>query len=196
MITRVCFALLLVGFPLVIAVKIAAQRQALGRSPVVLGKAPGTLRDQWFERLGPIGLALWPVVWLWAALGGAPLRTGAASALGIAVMAVGALVAAVSIFAMGRAWRIGIDPENRSELAEDGPYRWIRHPIYSGMLVVLAGTAILIPNRTVFVMALLTVLGITYQARREEQYLLGVFGERYARYLARTGRFFPRLRAS
>jgi protein-S-isoprenylcysteine O-methyltransferase Ste14 len=196
MIARVCFALLLVGFPLVVAVKIAVQRRALGRSPVVLGKAPGSSWDQWFERLGPIGLGLWPVVWLWAALGGAPLRTGAASALGIAVMAVGALVAAVSIFAMGRAWRIGIDPENRSELAEDGPYRWIRHPIYSGMLVVLVGTVILIPSGAVLVMALLTVLGITYQARREEQYLLGVFGQRYTQYLGRTGRFFPRLRAS
>jgi protein-S-isoprenylcysteine O-methyltransferase Ste14 len=196
MVARACFALLLVGFPLVIAVKIAAQRRALGRSPVVLGKTPGPWWDHWFERLGPAGLAAWPVVWLWAALGGAPLRTGAAAALGIAVMAVGALVAAVSIFAMGRAWRIGIDPENRSELAEGGPYRWIRHPIYSGMLVLLIGNAILVPHPAIAVMALLTVLGITYQARREEQYLLGAFGERYARYLGRTGRFFPRLRGS
>lgn len=196
MVARACFALLLVGFPLVVAVKIAAQRRALGRSPVVLGKAPGSSWDRWFERLGPAGLLAWPAVWLWAALGGAPLRTGAAGALGIAVMAVGALVAAISIFAMGRAWRIGIDPENRSELAEGGPYRWIRHPIYSGMLELLIGNAILVPHPAIAVMALLTVLGITHQARREEQYLLGAFGERYAGYLARTGRFFPRLRKS
>jgi protein-S-isoprenylcysteine O-methyltransferase Ste14 len=196
MVARVCFALLLVGFPLVIAVKIARQRRALGRSPVVLGKAPGTSWDRWFERIGPAGLALWPAVWLWAALGEAPLRTGAAAVLGVTVMAVGALVTAVSIFAMGRAWRIGIDPENRSELAEDGPYRWIRHPIYSGMLVLLAGNVLLIPHAAITVMALVTALGIAYQARREEQYLLGALGERYARYLARTGRFFPRLRAS
>jgi protein-S-isoprenylcysteine O-methyltransferase Ste14 len=64
------------------------------------------------------------------------------------------------------------------------------------MLVVLVGTVILIPNRIVFAMALFTVAGITHQARREEQHLLGVFGERYAQYLTRTGRFFPRLRIS
>ena len=196
MVARVCFALLLVGFPLVLAVKIAAQRRALGRSPIVLGKAPGAWWDRWFERLGPAGLALWPLVWLWAALGGAPLRGGVAGALGVVVMAVGAVEAAVAIFAMGRAWRIGIDPENRSELAEGGPYRWIRHPIYSGMVVLLIGNAITIAQPAVAVMALLTMLGITHQARREEQYLLGAFGTRYAGYLARTGRFFPRLRRS
>jgi protein-S-isoprenylcysteine O-methyltransferase Ste14 len=194
MVARACFALLLVGFPLVVAMKIAAQRRALGRSPVVLGKAPGTWWDRWFERLGPAGLLVWPVVWLWAALGAAPLRTGAAGAVGTAAMALGGLVAAVSIFAMGRAWRIGIDPENRSELAEGGPYRWIRHPIYSGMLVMLIGTAILVSHPAIAAGALLTGLGITHQARREEQYLLGAFGDRYAGYLARTGRFFPRLR--
>lgn len=194
MVARVCFALLLVGFPVVLAMKIAAQRRALGRSPIVLGKAPGARWDRWFERLGPAGLLVWPVVWLLAALGATPIRTGAAGAVGTVVMVLGALVAAVSIVAMGRAWRIGIDPENRSELAQDGPYRWIRHPIYSGMLVMLIGTATLVSHPAVAGAALLTGLGITHQAHREEQYLLGAFGDRYAGYLARTGRFFPRPR--
>jgi protein-S-isoprenylcysteine O-methyltransferase Ste14 len=105
----------------------------------------------------------------------------------------GGLVSAISVFLMGRAWRIGLDPENRTELAEDGPYRWIRHPIYSGWLVILAGTVLAVPDATVDVAALVTVLGILVQALREEQHMARTLGERYARYAARTGRFAPRL---
>ena len=74
MITRICFALLFVGFPLVLGVKIRAQRRALGRSPVVLGRVGQDALERWFERLSPFGLFFWPAVWFWIALGQAPLR--------------------------------------------------------------------------------------------------------------------------
>src|SRR5439155_17881175 len=58
--------------------------------------------------------------------------TGSRLALGLALIVAGGLLSGSSIFLMGRAWRMGLDPDNRTELAENGPYRWIRHPIYSG----------------------------------------------------------------
>ena len=114
--------------------------------------------------------------------------------LGLVLIALGTALALASIFLMGRAWRIGIDPENRSELAEDGPYRWIRHPIYSDMLLVALGNALVVPHPAVAAITLVTGLGVAFQAYREERHLLRTFGERYARYTARTGRFAPRLR--
>ena len=77
-------------------------------------------------------------------LGGAPLSAAPVRALGLAILAAGAALSLASIFLMGRAWRIGIDPENRTELADQGPYRWVRHPIYSGWLVMLIGTVKLV----------------------------------------------------
>jgi protein-S-isoprenylcysteine O-methyltransferase Ste14 len=109
------------------------------------------------------------------------------------IMTIGGILSLVSIFTMGRAWRIGIDPDNRTELAEGGPYRWIRHPIYGGMLIVMIGNVIAVDSRLIAAMTLLTAAGIAYQAGREEQYLHRTFGDRYARYAARTGRFAPRL---
>ncbi len=192
--TRIAFALLFLGAPLVLALKIRQQRRALGRSPVVLGRSSEGLLARWFERLGPFGLLFWPALWLWIALGGAPLSEPPLRSAGLVLVAAGAALTGSSIFLMGRAWRIGIDPENRSELAEGGPYRWIRHPIYSGFLVMFVGNALVVPHPVVLVGAVLTAAGVVLQALRAERHLQRTFGDRYARYAAATGRFAPRLR--
>jgi protein-S-isoprenylcysteine O-methyltransferase Ste14 len=194
MATRLLFALLLLGFPLVLAVKIRAQRRVLGRSPVVLGRADQPLLERWFDRIAPFALVFWPATWLWIALGRAPLSGLPARALGLVLVTAGATLSASAVFLMGRAWRIGIDPENRTDLAEQGPYRWIRHPIYGGWLVMLVGQVLVVPHPVIDLAALLTTAGVVVEALREERHLHRTFGERYARYAAATGRFVPRLR--
>jgi protein-S-isoprenylcysteine O-methyltransferase Ste14 len=188
------FALLLVAFPIGLGVKIRAQRRRLGRSPVILGAVATTPWEAWFERLGPVGLAFWPVSWLWGALGGGPVASGRVLGVGLVLMISGGALSLASVFLMGAAWRIGIDPENRTELMERGPYRWVRHPIYSGWLVLLLGNVLVVPHPVIAMAALVTVAGVTYQAHREERHLAHTFGERYTRFAARTGRFAPRLR--
>lgn len=126
-------------------------------------------------------------------VGSAPLGAPPARAVGLVLVVAGAAFSLASVFLMGRAWRIGIDPENRTELAECGPYRWVRHPIYAGWLLVLVGNVLAVPHLLIGVAAIVTTLGVVYQARREEAHLLHAFGDRYARYLARTGRFAPPL---
>jgi protein-S-isoprenylcysteine O-methyltransferase Ste14 len=191
-VARAILALLAVGFPAVVFVKIAGQRRALGKSPVILGTAGGW--HGWFERFAPVALFFWPAVCLRAALLGRPLASGPRLVLGLVLLVAGGVVSASSVFLMGRAWRIGLDPENRTELAESGPYRWIRHPIYSGWLVILVGIVLAVPDAVVDVGALVTAGGILVQALREEQHMVRTLGERYVRYAARTGRFAPRLR--
>lgn len=77
-----------------------------------------------------------------------------------------------------------------------GPYRWVRHPFYVAFILLLLGTAMLTREAIGLgsLLAGVTVLGWT--ARREEQKLLASsYGDEYAAYLARTGRFVPRLLA-
>jgi protein-S-isoprenylcysteine O-methyltransferase Ste14 len=188
---RAVLGVLAIGFPTVVFVKIARQRRAIGKSPVILGKAGGL--QGMFERLSPFALLFWPAAFLWAAAGRLPLAEGPRCALGLALMIGGGLVSGSSVFLMGRAWRIGLDPDNRTDLAENGPYRWIRHPIYSGWLLILIGSVLVIRDSTVDVAAAVTALGVLAQAMREEQHMLKTFGERYARYAAHTGRFAPRV---
>jgi protein-S-isoprenylcysteine O-methyltransferase Ste14 len=184
-------ALLAIGFPMVVFVKIRAQRQALGKNPVILGATAGW--QGWFERLAPFALLFWPVTWLWAAVSPQSLATDLRLSLGLTFMVAGGVLSASSVVLMGRAWRIGIDPENRTELAESGPYRFIRHPIYTGWLITLLGTVLAMPRPAIDAAAAVTALGAIIQALREERHLLSTFGERYAGYAARTGRFVPRL---
>lgn len=194
MLTRAVFVFLLLGFALGLGIKIARQRRVLGKSPIILGAAGEGGVFDWWDRIGPLALVLWPAAWIWIAVGEAPVAGGTRGAVGLVLIVLGAAFTLASIFLMGRAWRIGIDPSNRSELAEDGPYRWIRHPIYSGMLLVVLGNVLAVPHPAILVLSVVTAIGFTLQAYREERHLLRTFGERYARYLARTGRFAPRLR--
>ena len=75
-----------------------------------------------------------------------------------------------------------------------GPYRWVRHPFYVAFILLLLGTAML-TREAIGLGALaggLAVLGWT--ARGEERRLLASeLGDEYGAYLARTGRFVPRL---
>jgi protein-S-isoprenylcysteine O-methyltransferase Ste14 len=80
------------------------------------------------------------------------------------------------------------------QLVTSGPYRWIRHPLYSGAIFLLAALSIVAAN---WVMALIVVAVLAMLpelARREERHLLAKFGSAYAEYIRRTGRFVPRLR--
>ncbi len=94
--------------------------------------------------------------------------------------------------AMGQSWRIGVDPSARTKLVESGPFAVCRNPIFSCMLVLAVGLTILVPNLVSLLSALMLLLGLEIQVRLvEEPYLLQTHGDSYARYAAKTGRFFP-----
>jgi protein-S-isoprenylcysteine O-methyltransferase Ste14 len=95
---------------------------------------------------------------------------------------------------MGSSWRVGVDPSERTALRTDGPFAWVRNPIFSWMILTATGLALLVPNAASVVGLLALVVGIELQVRLvEEPYLLRTHGAAYAIYAARTGRFFPGL---
>jgi len=77
-------------------------------------------------------------------------------------------------------------------LVTSGPYRWVRHPLYTGELVAAAGVAILVGTPWA-VLVWLALLGLQlFRTRYEEAVLTAAFPE-YQTYAARTGRLLPRL---
>ncbi len=93
---------------------------------------------------------------------------------------------------MGASWRIGVAPTERTELVSKGPFRWVRNPIFSFMLVTAAGFTLLLPN--VLSLASLTSLfaAVQIQVRfAEEPYLRRTHGEAYVDYCRHVGRFLP-----
>lgn len=93
---------------------------------------------------------------------------------------------------MGKSWRMGINPEEKTELVFSGPFAYVRNPIY-GLSQVLMLCAILVaPMPLMFLVGLIHVLFMQWEVRREEKYLLAQHGEAYKNYLTNVGRFLPR----
>jgi protein-S-isoprenylcysteine O-methyltransferase Ste14 len=123
--------------------------------------------------------------------GGAPLFS-AQPALGVALYVAGLALTLAAQLTMGASWRIGVDPSERTQLVTGGPFAFARNPIFTGMLSVASGLALLVPNLCALLAVVSLVVAIELQVRLvEEPYLLGTHGEPYRRWAARTGRFLP-----
>ena len=115
--------------------------------------------------------------------------------VGLALCCSGILFASYSQFAMGKNWRIGVDPDEDTELVTTGIYSKIRNPIYTACIVHGLGLLFLAPNALVLVTGLVGFYAIsTYVRDIEEPYLNNLHGEKYARYMQSTGSYLPRLR--
>jgi protein-S-isoprenylcysteine O-methyltransferase Ste14 len=95
-------------------------------------------------------------------------------------------------FAMGDSWRIGVDTTARTSLVVSGPFRWVRNPIFTAMLLATLGLFLLVPNIAAAFAVLALVIALEIQVRLvEEPYLQRIHGEQYQLYGATTGRFLP-----
>jgi protein-S-isoprenylcysteine O-methyltransferase Ste14 len=113
--------------------------------------------------------------------------------LGLILMAIGVIQAAVAIAQMGASWRIGIDKRTAGPLVSRGLYARVRHPIYGGMLLATAGLALLTADLLSIAVAGAAWVGLPVQARLEEEFLLSRHPTEYPHYLETTGRFWPKL---
>jgi len=112
--------------------------------------------------------------------------------LGVAVAVLGVLVTVWAQFAMGDSWRIGVDDNERTDLVTTGPFRWVRNPIYTSMVVFAVGIALVVPNRAAFVTVAAVAAALEYHVRAvEEPYLERTHGGAYRRYASHAGRFLP-----
>jgi len=103
--------------------------------------------------------------------------------LGISLMVVAA-------GALGRSLTATPMPLDRAELRTNGPYRWARHPIYSGVILVVIALSVRSGSVVTVAIGAATLAFFVVKSSWEERRLAERFPE-YADYAARTGRFFP-----
>jgi protein-S-isoprenylcysteine O-methyltransferase Ste14 len=92
---------------------------------------------------------------------------------------------------MGKSWRMGIDPNEKTNLIVSGPYAYVRHPIYALSLAMMAATMAAILSPMMLLAGLIHLALLVWEARREESHLAALHGETYRRYCSRVGRFVP-----
>jgi protein-S-isoprenylcysteine O-methyltransferase len=113
----------------------------------------------------------------------------------LAGLAVGLAGAALLVWAavlLGRFLRHEAAVREDHALVTSGPYRFVRHPVYTGYLALLLGSGVASLNVCVLSLWPISLLGILIQAASEEQVLRERFGRDYELYVRRTGRLVPR----
>jgi protein-S-isoprenylcysteine O-methyltransferase Ste14 len=193
-------ALVLYGITLALTfgVRIALQVRRTG-STGVRGVAPGAGPLEWFAGalfvLGLAACAAAPALALLDVLAPIPALDGRAGhAIGVVLAAGGIVLTFLAQLAMGDAWRIGVDPEERTQLVTAGPFALVRNPIYSAMFPTVFGLVLMVPSALAIAGLLTLAFGLELQVRLvEEPHLLRSHGDEYADYAARVGRFVPGL---
>jgi len=114
--------------------------------------------------------------------------------LGIFLMFLGILVRQLAIAVLGRFFSLTVRVAEDHRVVEKGPYRLVRHPSYTGILITFIGLALAVQSWG----ALLVLLGIFslsfgYRMKVEEKALLSELGQDYASYMKRTKRLIPYL---
>jgi protein-S-isoprenylcysteine O-methyltransferase Ste14 len=92
---------------------------------------------------------------------------------------------------LGRNWSGRVVLKQGQELVSTGPYALVRHPIYTGLLVALTGTAVYDGSWRALLGLALFAIGFWLKARSEENLLESEFGDEYRSYRARTPMLIP-----
>lgn len=125
--------------------------------------------------------------------------------LDVSVLPHSVFVAALSVFlclcglafafwaraTIGRNWSGRVTLKENHELVERGPYRLVRHPIYSGLLLMIAATALAIGRIGAFAGWLVIFAGLWIKLRNEERLMLKTFPEQYTAYSRHVKRIIP-----
>ena len=118
--------------------------------------------------------------------------SSAAGVVGVLLTAAGVALAIWARWHLGANWSAIVSIREQHELIRSGPYRRVRHPIYTGMLLAMAGTALVLGEVRGLIAFAITLFAFYWKARKEEAWLTREFGEKFGMHAKQTGMFLPR----
>jgi protein-S-isoprenylcysteine O-methyltransferase len=149
----------------------------------------GTIRLAWLLIVG--GCILGFLIARWLTFLSWP-STPTAVIFADAVLALGIIFRVWSISHLGRFFTVQVSVQTDQKIVDTGPYRYIRHPSYTGSLLAFTGIGLLTFNCAGFLIIVSCVfLAYVIRIKVEEQVLHEHFGEAYAEYTRRTKRLIP-----
>lgn len=96
--------------------------------------------------------------------------------------------------ALGTRWSAQLQLRDGHRLVTTGPYARVRHPLYMAMFAISAAFALVTAHWGFVAFGVLSIVMLLLRVPREERMMLDEFGQEYAAYMQRTGRFFPKWR--
>jgi protein-S-isoprenylcysteine O-methyltransferase Ste14 len=139
--------------------------------------------------LGIVGGILIALHLTWAAIPGGRL---ALFVVGVALMVLGLALRAWSVIVLGRNFTVYVQVREAQPVVDSGPYRFLRHPSYTALLLVCLGIGLAMGNwLALVVVVVLPTVAILTRIRVEERALLAGIGEPYRRFAATRKRLIP-----
>lgn len=118
-------------------------------------------------------------------------HTNLVGLIGGACCIAGFCIACYARYLLGKNWSLAVQLKEKHELVVTGPYRYVRHPIYSGLLLLFAGNAIVVGDWRGIVAVILVFISFWMKLKTEERWLISYFGTAYTAYIANTKAIIP-----
>ena len=111
--------------------------------------------------------------------------------IGLTFCIFGALIACWSRYKLGKNWSLSVQKKENHELIQNGIYKIVRHPIYTGLLLLFTGNAIIVGDYRGIIAVLIVFISFWLKLTKEEKLLTEVFGIQYIEYRKRTKALIP-----
>ncbi len=148
-----------------------------------------TLRVLWLVIMTSVVVGIWVAThWRWAALPHAAVWAW----IGLVLFVAGLILRWWSIVTLGRFFTVDVQIASDHELVDRGPFRVVRHPSYTGVLLAFVGFALSAGNWAALLVIILPIFAAFVRRMNvEEQALSAALGQRYTDYMQRTKRLVP-----
>jgi protein-S-isoprenylcysteine O-methyltransferase Ste14 len=112
--------------------------------------------------------------------------------IGISILFLGLFLRYWSINILGKYFRTTVETEKGQKVIQKGPYKWIRHPSYSGIILFCLGYGLSVQNWLSLIIAVsLPTISLLYRIKIEEEALVKGIGTEYEAYQMKTKKLIP-----
>ncbi|MCB0495145.1 MAG: isoprenylcysteine carboxylmethyltransferase family protein [Cyclobacteriaceae bacterium] len=118
-------------------------------------------------------------------------HTNLVGIIGLIPCLLGFAIAIWSRLLLGTNWSLSVQKKEKHELIIRGPYKLVRHPIYTGLLLMFCGNALIVGDYRAIIAVLIVFVSFWFKLKKEEKLLTEVFGDNYREYMQKTKRMIP-----
>jgi protein-S-isoprenylcysteine O-methyltransferase Ste14 len=118
-------------------------------------------------------------------------HTNLVGCMGLFIAAIGLVIACWSRYLLGKNWSLSVQKKENHELIQTGFYSVVRHPIYTGVLLIFTGNVIIVGDYRGFISLAIVFYSYWFKLKKEENVLIELFGKSYLDYQKKTKIILP-----
>ncbi|MES2761066.1 MAG: isoprenylcysteine carboxylmethyltransferase family protein [Bacteroidota bacterium] len=111
--------------------------------------------------------------------------------IGLLFVVTGMVIACWARYLLGKNWSFSVQKKKDHELITKGVYKIVRHPIYTGLLLMFVGHTIIVGEYRGLIAVLIIFISFYFKLRKEETWLIELFGDKYLKYQNKTKAIIP-----